>query len=269
MAWRGARVRLCSAAAAGLSSLALCRSPVSAERLERWSTGERPSILIKYFDAKGVMETTRVLLVLAAHPFRETRWPLDVSKMVLGLEAAAPEYTAAKECGELDMNLGRGPVLLLSGGALGGEHVLAQSRSIERYLARQLGMMGDDELTAAHVDAFTEHLRDLKEKYQKMRSSATAADKEARFAAFYSTTLPEFMLHVEKTVPGGEDGALFGGRFTLADAALFVTFNDYFDNKAAAIAALDECPKLLASWNAVRQHPAVAQYLATRPDTKV
>lgn len=255
-----------AASAAALSMSGGAEPPASClhhAQLNQWPASDRPSILIKYFDAKGVMETSRITMVLGGLPFSETRWPLDVTKMAAGLGSAAPEYMAAKEAGELDANLGRGPVVVVA-----GEHVLSQSRTIERYLARQLGMMGRDELAAAHIDAFTEHLRDLKEKFQKVRATTSLADKEAGLTAFYSRTLPEFMLHVEKTVPGSLDGPLFGGSLSLADAALFVTFNDYFENKAAAAAALSECPKLQASLAAVERHPAVAEYLATRPDTK-
>jgi len=130
--------------AAGLA--ALSQTPAG---LRRWHTST--SVLIKYFDAKGVMETSRILMVLGGLPWAETRWPLDVSKMGAGLESAAPEYTTAREAGELEANLGRGPVVII-----GGKHVLSQSRAIERYLARQLGMMGEDELAAHHIDSFTE-----------------------------------------------------------------------------------------------------------------
>jgi glutathione S-transferase len=156
-----------AASAAALSLSGAAEAPASGlhhARLNQWPASDRPSILIKYFDAKGVMETSRITMVLGDLPFSETRWPLDVSKMGAGLGSAAPEYMAAKEAGELDANLGRGPVVVVA-----GEHVLSQSRSIERYLARQLGMMGQDELAAAHIDAFTEHLRDLKEKFQKVQ----------------------------------------------------------------------------------------------------
>lgn len=75
------------------------------------------------------------------------------------------------------------------------------------------------------------HIRDLKEKYQKARSTTNPSAKPTELAHFYSRTLPDFMLQVEKTVGLGAGGHLFGGSFSLADVTLFSTFVDYFDNK--------------------------------------
>ena len=42
-----------------------------------------------------------------------------------------------------------------------------QSKSIERYLARRVGLYGANELEAAQIDSFGEHLRDLKDLHGK------------------------------------------------------------------------------------------------------
>ena len=43
-----------------------------------------------------------------------------------------------------------------------------QSKSIERYLARRVGLYGANELEAAQIDSFGEHLRDLKDLHGKV-----------------------------------------------------------------------------------------------------
>lgn len=226
-----------------------------------WVAHRHPSILIKYFDARGVMEVSRLALALGGVAFAETRWPLDVSKMEDGLAVAAPEYCAAVDSGELDANLGRGPVVVV-----GGETVLAQSKAIERFFARMLGLMGEDELSAAAVDAFTEHVRDLKEKYQRARG-AGGAERERALADFYGQTLPDFLQQLEKTVAPG--GHVVGGHLSLADVTLYQTFTDYFDDPAKAAAAMLGCPRLLAAFDAVESHPRVKQYMAGRKQTRL
>jgi len=56
-----------------------------------------------------------------------------------------------------------------------------------------------------------------------------------------------------------------GGRLSYADVRLFDLFEDFFDDKASAAAAIAPCPRLTASVAAVKA--AAAAWLAERPQT--
>ena len=93
-------------------------------------------------------------MALGGMTWTESGYPVDFSKFKHGIEVAAPAFAAAKRSGELSTNLGRAPVVLIDG------HLeLGQSKTIERYLARRLGLMGANEMEAAQIDMFTEHIR--------------------------------------------------------------------------------------------------------------
>lgn len=68
-------------------------------------------------------------------------------------------FKHAKETGALAAALGRAPMLRLADGT-----ELGQSKTIERYLARELGLMGVTASDAARIDMICEHVRDIKDK---------------------------------------------------------------------------------------------------------
>jgi hypothetical protein len=49
-----------------------------------------------------------------------------------------------------------------------------------------------------------------------------------------------------------------------ADVTLYVFVVDYFTDKAAALKALEACPRLKASVEAVGAHPSIVKYRAAR-----
>ena len=55
---------------------------------------------------------------------------------------------------------------------------VGQSKAIERYLARELGLMGSNALEAAQVDQLGETVRDIKDAYQKARNIKDEDEKK-------------------------------------------------------------------------------------------
>lgn len=209
---------------------------------------------MRYFDVQGAAETIRYVMALGGCEWTEEKWPVDFSKFKDGITAACPPFGAACAAGELDTNLGRAPVVIIDGLELG------QSKSIEKYLARRLGVMGGSDFEAAQIDMFTEHIRDLKDKYQK------AKGEPEKKAEFFEKTMPEFMGKIEKSLPPakGSSGAVIGKSLSLADVTLYVFVKDFFTDKAAASASLSKAPRLTASIEAVDKHPGIVKYLAGR-----
>jgi len=121
---------------------------------------------------------------------------------------------------------------------------------------------GDGQLgaEAAYIDAITEHVRDIKDKYQKAKG---VPEEKAKFL---DETMPEFMGKLEKAVALNTTAgpSLVGKSLSLADATLYVFIVDFFDDKAKAKASIEGCPHLKASVEAMGSHPAVLKYRAAR-----
>jgi prostaglandin-H2 D-isomerase / glutathione transferase len=196
-------------------------------------------------------------MVLGGAHFTDARWPLDFSKP---RDSMSPAMTAARSEGALRANLDRAPVLVVD-----DKHEIGQSKSIERYLAKKLGLLGSGDIEAAQIDAFTEHIRDLKEKYKQAKGTA----KEEALQSFFESTMPAFLQKMERVCTGSGGGPVIGKSLSLADVSLFVLFMDYFDNKQSAQEALHHCPRLSASVDAVGAHPAISKYVAQRPISRV
>ena len=79
------------------------------------------------------------------------------------------QHGVDKEAGMFDANLKRLPVLEVQGEMIG------QSRAIERFVAKDLGLMGKGKIDEAKIDAICEHVRDLRDAYQKARGNPFAA----------------------------------------------------------------------------------------------
>ena len=88
----------------------------------------------------------RVLLSLGEEEYDDVRYGIDETFQ-------SPEFKAAKEKGELCMNLNRAPVLVAPSG-----QVIGQSKAIERYLARRFKLMGQTPDDEAIIDLSLIHI---------------------------------------------------------------------------------------------------------------
>ena len=222
------------------------------------------SVHVRYFGGvRGAAEVIRHVMSLAEQPWTEDEWALDMSKMP-NLAAASPGFAAARDSGDLDLNLGRAPVVVIQDGKDRLE--LGQSKTIERYLSRRFGLFGETEHEGAHIDMITEHIRDVKDKYK------TAKDK----TAFLAVSFPEYMEKLDmavRLIGGGSGGGppLIGKNLSLADVSLFVLMKDFFEDQhqAAADEAIRQCMRLQRSLEETGQHPGIASYRAKRQTSNV
>jgi hypothetical protein len=86
-------------------------------------------IKLVYFDAKGVVEMTRIMFKISGVDFEDSRFSIKVKE--------GGEFAVAKETGVLQANMDRAPVLLV------GDVSIGQSKAIERYVAKTCNMMGN------------------------------------------------------------------------------------------------------------------------------
>ena len=93
-------------------------------------------IRLVYFDAKGVVEMTRIMLKIGGLDFDDARFSINVKE---GGGFETPEFAISKTAGDLKANMDRAPVLQV------GDISIGQSKAIERYVAKMCNMMGSSD----------------------------------------------------------------------------------------------------------------------------
>ena len=231
-----------------------------------------PQLKLLYFDVRGLAETTRYMLAWAKVEYEDSRYPMSMGTPGDYSTISHPEFDAAQAAGDFAAGMGKVPVLEVScphtaagstrlcPNAAGGLRVvrLGQSKVIERYVARLVGLAGGTDAEQAQVEAVAEHVRDLKQAYQKVRQG-TDAEKDAWFA----TTLGEHSAKLEAALPF----CVASDTFTQAHFAIYTFYTQFFDRADEAQATLQTCPQLTRICNLVRAHPEVAAWEARRPVT--
>lgn len=225
-------------------------------------SGEK--LQLKYFDARGVAETARILFKLAGEDYEDMRYEIKP-----GPPMEVPGFKAAKEAGELKMNLNRAPILTLEDGT-----VIGQSKSIERFLARRFNLMGKTAAEEGLIDCITEHCRDVKDAEQRkgfgpFTRDKTDEEKAAARTEWFETDLPSFLERIEQVVQEtGSPGFAVGSATSLADAAIFSLIGDCSPaNKEDTLKAAKKCSALMAISDAIKSQAAVAKWLEERPVT--
>lgn len=167
---------------------------------------------------------------------------------------------AAKAAGDLVMNMDRAPVFV----ELSSGFTLAQSKSIERFLAIRHGFMGSNEYESAHIDMITEHVRDIKQKYADAKAGKSGEELANVKNSWLEKDFVEWLAKLEKTIPG-TSGFAVGTKLSLADITIQQLVQDYFDNKDLAAAAAAQFPKISSSVQVVAT--AASSYFQSRPVT--
>lgn len=210
-----------------------------------------------YFDARGLIEQSRIMLKIAGIPFEEVRLPMKLKE---GGGFITEEFVAQKAAGDFYVNMDRVPILIVDGVTIG------QSKAIDRFVAKRCNMLGQTDLEAAQIDCITEHIRDIKDKYIKVKS-LPAAEKDEGLMKWFAKDLPEQFAKLEKSLPATRSaGFCIGSTISYADVFLWCFACDYFDDKASAIAALAGCESLKAIVSMVGDKAPLKTWLAERPN---
>jgi len=219
-----------------------------------------------YFNGRGLAETSRLLFAISGVEYDDFRYPLKVVDMKTW-EMEREEFNNDKEEGKLVLSMNKLPALHLDNG-----EVLCQSKTIERYLAKQFGMMGDTDFEFARIDSVCECVRDFKDAYQKVRR-LEGEEREKGMEEWFGTTLGERLGALEKVLNGGsvfEDGASsysVGNRMSLADVVIYAFVTQFFDEKEKALAAAQNCPHILSIIEHVGNNERLQEWFKNRPET--
>jgi len=220
-------------------------------------------LTLKYFDIRGAAETCRVLFALAGQDYDDHRYEIDPTNF------DSPTFLAAKESGELRMNLNRAPVLVTPDGV-----AIGQSKAIERYLSRKFGLMGQSPEDEAVIECIAEHCRDVKDAAMRKGFSAFTRNKtdeekaEAR-KEWFDTDMPELLGKIEAVVKGtGTDGYAFGTSTSYADVAIWALLRDcQAADRADTAKASEECKALNAIADTIASNEGVSKWLSERPES--
>eukprot|EP01040_Poterioochromonas_malhamensis_P014121 gene14121-15614_t len=215
---------------------------------------------LRYFAIKGLAELARVLLHIGNIPFEDIRYPFQ-RKEDGGINWSE-EYLEAKKSGAFAANMDRVPDFEIDGFHLG------QSKAIEKYISRRCNLLGSSPRDEALIDNVVENIRDIKEKYGKIRWSPDGPEKVAATSKWFNEELKEWLIKLEKSLPVNESDVLVvGTSVSYADISIWSFFRDYFTDVEAFAKAEQEAGvhRLTAIANRVGEIESLKSYLATRP----
>jgi glutathione S-transferase len=146
---------------------------------------------------------------------------------------------------------------------------------VERFLARQMGLMGKTPTEEAWIDCVAEHCRDVKDAQMRKGFSAFAKDKpdEEKATAreeWYGTDMPQMLEKINKAVnaTGTAKGCAVGSAPSLADVAIFCLLRDCLpSDKDDVASAAKNCDVLNTIADSVEANTGVAKWLIERPET--
>lgn len=144
-----------------------------------------------------------------------------------------------------------------------GDHRIAQSCAILRYIGATHGLHPVDPWTAAEHDAIMQSVEDLRSKVPA-GTGLSEEEKKAQREAFTAGFLTTWCRTVADRIQGP---FLEGDALNVADLKVYTVLRAYmgggYDHIPASV--FDAYPKIVALYKAVDAHPAVRAYFATRP----
>lgn len=199
-----------------------------------------------YFNLEARGELTRLILAAADRSYEDIRYGFDTW----------PEYKPK-------MILGQCPVLELADGTQ-----IPQSLSIARFVAREAGLAGADNLESAKIDAVVDTQRDIVEIfYSKVFFEKDETKKAEEKEKFINETLVKHVENLGKLKKAySQDERYFVGK-SLSWADLFV-----YQSIGALLKAIPEVKGKFGNEfqplvEAINGHASLKKYLDSRPQT--
>jgi len=212
-----------------------------------------------YFNARGLAETSRILLALAQVNYTDFRFPFEVIDPINHVYKRE-EFDLAKKSGKLDSSMGKLPILEITH-ENGDVTIIPQSKAIERFLAKKYCFMGDNEFESAKIDAVCECIRDIKDRFiQKIRN----ADDDVKMNYFtkeLNNDLESLANILDKKSPYA-----IGTKLSLADITIYHLVTLFYDNKVVLDIA-GNIPKLRDIVMKVATKPEIRVWNQDRPKT--
>ena len=212
-----------------------------------------------YFNARGLAETSRLLLAVNSVDYEDFRYPLKINDWATH-DMERVEFLEDKENNKLLGSLNKLPFLVVD------DQVIPQSKSVERFLAKKYNMFGDNDVDAGRIDGICEYVRDFKDAYQSVRKLKDE-EKEKGMEKWFSETLPEKLKLLDNILCKEHELFSVGTHLSLADVVLYNFITQFFDNKDGAMNSTQHSPKLAKIINHVGELDSIKKWLKTRPET--
>ncbi|CAD5228033.1 unnamed protein product [Bursaphelenchus xylophilus] len=204
-----------------------------------------PEYKLYYFDARGRAEPARLILNYAKIPFEDVRVSKEEWEKVKGDKTRFP--------------YGQMPVLLIDGTPL------AQSNAINRYLAVEAGLAGENNLERGQIGQIEETCRIFNDSLGLYRRSLLlqTPNQETLFNNLFVPTCEKQLPVIEEHITS--NGFFHSSGVTYVDlffADLFKTFYSLHQD------ILGKYPKLVEHMNKVHALPELQEYLSKRGENK-
>ena len=202
-----------------------------------------PIYKLYYFNGRGRAELSRLIFAAAGEKFEDIRYERS-------------EWAAHKS----EMPLGQMPVLEVDGVKL------PQSMSIARFLAKQFGLAGRNNLEQAKIDAVVDTSIDLTMKFLPIYLEKDEEKKKTGTSQFLTDELPKYLQNFESLAKlYSNDGPFFvSNHLTWCDLEIYDML-DFILRIDATV--LDGHPWLQQNRQEVEKQPKIAIYLKNRPKT--
>lgn len=204
-----------------------------------------------YFNAKGLAETSRILLALARVDYDDYRFPLEIVDPVNHIYKR-DEFDQAKSEGKFVHSMGKLPILEVLD-KKGNVVTISQSKTIERYIAKRWGFMGSNDLESAKIDALCETVRDIRERYYKNKQNEE-----------YLTIGIKEDLEMLTYLMDSENGFSVGSKLSLADVSIY-TLTTQLDK--IALDSVGTVSRIRHIVMKVASEPAIIVWCQRRPKT--
>jgi len=221
---------------------------------------------LSYFSIRGLAETARLLFALGGQKYEDFRF--GFAKCATTGSYLHPEWDTAK-ADTTKYPFGKLPVLEVTEN--GHTTVVAQSKAIERLIAKRLGLLGSNDLEQARIEMVVEQVVDSRNAFY----SASGKDEAVKTAGvtveaekthshkFGHEDLPKFLQSFETLLTNSGTGFFVGNKITLADVLFYAAFTNP-SVPAAVVAKFALCSALIKK---VETNDKIAEWIKNRPVT--
>ena len=140
-------------------------------------------IKLVYFNAKGLAETSRLILTIAEIDYKDFRYPIEVLDWKT-YNFKRELFDEDKQKGNLNKSMNKLPYLQVN------DQIIPQSKSIERFLAKKFNLYGDNDIHEAQIDS-SEYIRDLK---QNIKIIGNMTIMKAQMNKWFQQVLPSKLI---------------------------------------------------------------------------
>jgi len=197
---------------------------------------------LTYFNGRGLAEVSRLLLAQAGVAYDDVRiekenWP--------ALKPTTP--------------FGQVPLLEVDG------KVISQSRAIARFIAREHGLAGKNNVEAALADGIVDAVYDLFNLLSAWRQEQDPAKKDAIKSKFLNETLPPALANLTKILKSNGGKYFVGSDLTWADVAVAHYLGGL---TLVEPTGLDKAPELKEHSERILSLPKIKEWINKRPVTE-